>query len=115
MILTKGKKKVDTEFEVICVPSPRHKTDKMEYMMVAMYTLDNLSFEAFKEIVASLDSNQAGINTIKRMRKYVTHLKRAYLEHVLTDIAIKRIKNAVKDHRKHKDTEPYHRAGRRAL
>lgn len=108
-----GRVSCNEDIKIFRIPTP--DGDRSHYKMIAGYSLDELMFKDFEYIVIRLRYEE-DIETLKNMRQYVTHLKRAYLEYVLTEIAIERIKNAAegKD-KKRNHKKPYHRTGRRSL
>lgn len=77
--------------EVFQIPTPEDPV--ADYQMIDSWTIDEMTFRDFELLIHRLLTHK-NYKTIKKFRKHVTHLKRAYLEHILTEIAIKKIKDA---------------------
>jgi len=101
----------DEEMEVFRIPTPGNPDH--DYRMLAAYSIDGgLSFRDFENLIQHLRREEE-YTILKKLRKYVTHLKRAYLEYTLTDIAAEKLKESALPERKKTAKSPYHRAGRR--
>ena len=82
---------ITNEIEVFQIPTPEDPV--ADYQMIDSWTIDEMTFRDFELLIHRLFIHK-NYKTIKKFRKHVTHLKRAYLEHILTEIAIRKIKNA---------------------
>jgi hypothetical protein len=83
----------DKTMEIVLIPNPDYYNNGIRYNALPLYELNRLDYRVFKETVDRL-KNQREFSVLKKIQKYVTHLKLAYLEHILIEIAMKRLKDA---------------------